>query len=181
MQYDSCYMLKLMLDTNVFDYIYDKNLKDKARNAVDNGKLELFASDVQQQEIENISDDTKKQGIKQMVEELRIEFIPTSAAVVALDKPGKKGYNGSRVDWARVAGDADIKLLEKLERINMKHPLKNKADLLTIHTAIKEDMDFLITGNIDHLKKPLELFKAESGTELQLKNNADLEKLLCLH
>lgn len=43
-----------MLDTNVFDYIYDKNLKDKARNAVDNGKLELFASNVQQQEIEKI-------------------------------------------------------------------------------------------------------------------------------
>jgi hypothetical protein len=60
----------------------------------------------------------------------------------------------------------------------MKHPLKNKADLLTIHTAIKEDMDFLITGNIDHFKKPLELFKAESGTKLQLKNNTDLEKLL---
>jgi hypothetical protein len=39
-------------------------------------------------------------------------------------------------------------------------------------------MDFLITGNIDHFKKPLELFKAESGTKLQLKNNADLEKLL---
>jgi hypothetical protein len=39
-------------------------------------------------------------------------------------------------------------------------------------------MDFLITGNIDHFKKPLELFKAESGTKLQLKNNTDLEKLL---
>jgi hypothetical protein len=42
----------------------------------------------------------------------------------------------------------------------MKHPLKNKADLLTIHTAIKEDMDFLITGNIDHFKKPLGAFQS---------------------
>jgi hypothetical protein len=32
-------MLKVMLDTNAFDFIYDKSLIDKVQNAVDNGSL----------------------------------------------------------------------------------------------------------------------------------------------
>jgi len=43
-------MLKLMLDSNTFDHIYDKDLTNKVQNAVDNGKLQLFATDVQKQD-----------------------------------------------------------------------------------------------------------------------------------
>jgi hypothetical protein len=54
-------MLKVMLDTNAFDFIYDKSLIDKVQNTVGNGSLQLFATDVQRQEIEKIPSDTKKQ------------------------------------------------------------------------------------------------------------------------
>jgi rRNA-processing protein FCF1 len=79
-------MLKLMLDTNTLDHIYDNRLTNRVQNATDNRKLQLFATDIQKQEIEGTSNETRKQGIKQVVEEIRIKFIEISAAVVALDQ-----------------------------------------------------------------------------------------------
>jgi hypothetical protein len=104
------HLLKLVLDSNTFNYIYDNGLTNKVQNAVDNGKLQLFAADVQQQEIEKVGDDTRKQGIKQTAKEIGVKFMETSGTVVALDQPGKKGYNGSRVDMTKVASDEDIQL-----------------------------------------------------------------------
>jgi hypothetical protein len=49
---------------------------------------------------------------------------------------------------------------------------------LRFYTAIKEDMDFLVTENIDDFEKPLKLFKMERGTKLQLRNITDFEKML---
>jgi hypothetical protein len=60
----------------------------------------------------------------------------------------------------------------------MIRPHKNRADLLTFYTAIKEDMDFLVTEKIDDFEKPLKLFKMERGTQLQLRNITDFEKML---
>jgi hypothetical protein len=148
-----------MLDTNAFDYIYDIKLIDKVQKAVDNGKIKLFATDAQYQEIEKIRESTRKQGLKNMAEKLQVAFLATSAAVVGLDKPGKKGLNGSKVGMAKVVSDNDAQLLEALTKVNSKHPLKNTADLLIIYTAIKENMDFLVTANTDDFEKPLELFK----------------------
>jgi hypothetical protein len=39
-------------------------------------------------------------------------------------------------------------------------------------------MDYLVTENMDDFKKPLELFKRERNTELQVIHNTDLGKLL---
>jgi hypothetical protein len=52
-----------------------------------------------------------------------------------------------------------------LTKVNNKHPLKNTADLLIIYTAIKENMEFLVTANTNDFEKPLELFKKERGTK----------------
>lgn len=167
-----------MLDTNTFDHIYDNRLTNKVQNAVDNGKLQLFATDVQKQEIEGIPNNSRKQGIKQAMGEIQIQFIEASAAIVALDQQPRKGFRGSRVGEARVVSEEDSQLLETLTKVNIKHPLKNRADLLIFYTAIKENMDYLVTGNTNDFKKPLELFKIERGTKLQVKNNTDFEKLL---
>jgi hypothetical protein len=167
-----------MMDTNTFDHIYDNALTDKVLNAVDNGKLQLFTTDVQRQEIEKISNSTRKQGIKQMAEKIRVSFEETSGAVAGLDKPGERGFNGSRVGWMRVISDKDAQLLERLTKINKKNPLKNKADLLTFYTAYERKMDYLITRNIEDFVKPLELFKIERGTKLELRSNKDFEKWL---
>jgi hypothetical protein len=167
-----------MLDTNTFDHIYDKGLTNKVQNTVDNGKLQLFATDVQKQEIEKIPNHTRKQGIKQTVEKIRVNFIETSGAVVALDQKGKKGYDGSRVNKARVISAQDKQLLETLTKINIEHHLKNSADLLIFYTAIKENMDCLVTRNTDDFKKPLELFKKERDAKVQVMHNTDFEQLL---
>lgn len=167
-----------MLDTNAFDHIYENDLTDKVLNAVDNGILQLFATDVQEQEIEKISNKIRKQGIKKMAKKIRVDFKGTSAAVVALDQPGKKGFNGSKVEMASVVSDEDEQLLKTLKKVNIQHPLKNSADLLTFYTAIKESMDYLITANMDDYEKPLELFQIERGIKLKLRNNKDFEKWL---
>jgi hypothetical protein len=69
-----------MLDSNSFDYIYDYKLADNVRKAVDDGKIKLFATHVQQQEIEKIGDYTRKLVIKQMAEKMQVTFMETSAA-----------------------------------------------------------------------------------------------------
>jgi hypothetical protein len=167
-----------MLDSNTFDYIYDNGLTNKVQKAVDDGKLELFATDVQQQEIEKISNGARKQGIKQTAEGIRARFIETSAMVIGLDQPGKRGFDGSRIGHARIASEEDIQLLEALKKVDIKHPLKNSADLLIFHTAIKQNMDYLITGNTDDFEKPLELFRRERYSKLQVVHNTDLATLL---
>jgi hypothetical protein len=170
-------MYTLMLDSNSFDYIYDNMLADKVQKAVIDGKVQLFATDAQKQEIEKISNNTRKQGIKQMAEDIQVTFIETSAMVAGLDKPGKKGFSGSRAGLARVVSDEDAQLLEQLKDNSM-NPLKNTADLLTFYTAYKRNMDYLITADIHDFKKSLELFKIKRGTKLQLKDNVDINDLL---
>jgi hypothetical protein len=146
------HLYSIMLDSNSFDYIYDSKLTENVRKAVDDGKIELFATDEQEQEIEKIGDNARKLGIKQMAEKMQATFLGTSAAAVGLDKLGKRGFNGSRVGMSKVVSDDDAKLLGALKKVNIKHPLKNEADLLTIYTAIKENMDFLVQQTLPTLK-----------------------------
>jgi hypothetical protein len=167
-----------MLDSNMFEYIYDNKLTDNVRRAVDEGKIKTFATDVQKQEIEKIAENTRKRGIKQMAEKIQVTFLETSACVVGLDKPGRKGFNGSRVGMAKVVSDNDAQLLEVLTKANIKGPLKNKADLLICYTAIKENMDFLVTANTKDFENVLELFRLDRGTKLQLKSNKDIKDFL---
>jgi hypothetical protein len=167
-----------MLDSNAFDYIYDKKLTEKVRKAVDDGKVKLFATVAQRQEIAKISDSTRRQGLEQTSEKIKVTLLETSAAVVGLDKPGKKGFNGSGVGMAKAVSDDDAQLLESLTKLNSKHPLKNEADLLIFYTAIKENMDFLVTDNRDDFEKPLELFKKERSMRLELRSNRDIKDFL---
>ena len=168
------------MDTNTFDYIYDKaGLTNKVQKAVDNGKIKLFATDVQKQEIEGIkNNEERKQGIQQVIKEIRVEFIETSAAVIALDQQCEKGFPGSKVDSARIVSDEDGELLETVSKLSTECLFKNQADLLIFYKAIKENMDYVVTGNTAHFKKPLERFEMERGTKLQIKNRKEFAKLL---
>lgn len=170
--------IKLMLDTNTFDYIYDNGLTNMVRNLVARGKLQLFATDVQEQEIDMIPNDKRKEDLKQTIREIGVKIIGTSAATVAPSQQSKKGFHGSRVDEARAAGANDVELLNMLVKSNIKHVLKNEADLLIFFTALKEDMDYLVTGDTDDFNNPLELFRMKRGTKLQIKDNTDFKRLL---
>ena len=134
---------------------------------------------MQKQEIEGIkNNEERKQGIQQVIKEIRVEFIETSAAVVALDQQCEKGFPGSKVDSARIVSDEDGELLETVSKLSTECLFKNQADLLIFYTAIKENMDYVVTGNTAHFKKPLERFKMERGTKLQIKNRKEFAKLL---
>jgi rRNA-processing protein FCF1 len=168
-----------MLDSNTFDYIYNSGLTNRVQNAVDNGKLQLFATDVQEQEIEKISNDTRKQVIRQTAEKIRVAFIETWGMVVGPDQPSNRGFGGSRVDHFRIPSDQDVQLFKILEQVNMQHPLKNSGDILILYTAIKENMDYLVTED-KRFKKSLELFKIKRNTKVQIIDNEGFKKLLRL-
>jgi hypothetical protein len=169
------------LDNNAFDYIHDNNLTDKARKVVDGGKVRLLATDVQKQESENLPNN-KQERQQQLIEtsqKIGAEFIETSGAVVALDQECKDGFRGSRVNWARVIDDWEKQLLEAITHMSMQRPLKNCADVLTLFTAVKENMDYLVT-NDGEFEKSLKVLKMDIDTKLQIMGFEDFRGLLCM-
>jgi hypothetical protein len=170
-------MYALMLDSNPFVYIYDNKLTDKLRKAVDDGKVKLFATDVQKQEIQKISNSTRKKGVKQTAQEIQVAFIATSGAVLGSDQEGRDGFGGSRVDQSRVIDDQEKRLLEIITRKGMQRPLKNSADVLTLFSAIKENIDYLVT-NDTAFEKLLEVLKMDMDIVLKIKSYEDFNKLL---
>jgi rRNA-processing protein FCF1 len=91
-----------MLDSNALDYVYDNRLTEKVRKAVDDRKVKLFATDAQKQEITKISNSTRKQRLEQTAKKIRVSFRDTSAAVVGLNKPGKKVSMIQELEWRRL-------------------------------------------------------------------------------
>jgi hypothetical protein len=166
-----------MLDTNAFDYIYDSKLTVKVREAVDDGRVRLFASDAQSQEIERFSNSTRKRGLKQTAKKIRVTYIETSGAIAALDQECEDGFRGSRVEWAKVIDCREKKLLEKIIHMGMRRLLKNSSDVLTLFTAIKENIGCLVT-NDGGFEKSLRVLKKELDTELQIISHEDFGRLL---
>ena len=90
---------------------------------------------MQKQEIEGIkNNEERKQGIQQVIKEIRVEFIETSAAVVALDQQCEKGFPGSKVDSARIVSDEDGELLETVSKLSTECLFKNQADLNILYS-----------------------------------------------
>ena len=97
--------------------------------------------------------------------------------VVGSDRPTKKGFGGSRINHCRILDDQDVQLLEELRQVNMQNPLKNSGDILTLYTAIKENIDYLVTKDT-RFKKSLELFKVKKDTMLQVIDHEGFKGLL---
>jgi hypothetical protein len=159
-----------MLDKNAFDYIIKNKLRDKVRNAVNNGKFQLFATDVQRQEIDADEDRTRVEAINQLIVESGIEFLPTLGIIVQDEPKDKRGYRGPRANYVVLSSEEDRELLTVL------NPRK-RADRLILNTA-KQDMDYLVTDNIDDFEEQLERLKKVTHTKLELKTNEDFEELL---
>jgi hypothetical protein len=60
-------LYKLLVDTNIFDHIYNNNLAAKVKNFVDNGIISVFAISVQWDELEGMSDIKVKSAIENMM------------------------------------------------------------------------------------------------------------------
>ena len=91
-----------MLDTNAFDFIFDNDLIDKVNALVKNGKIILCSTHVQDDEIEKIPYQIKKEKIKTIL------YKPVIASVgfSATDEPTNRGYVGARSDLC-IAIDSD--------------------------------------------------------------------------
>jgi hypothetical protein len=170
-----------MLDTNTFYYIYDNGLIDKIKTSASKRNLKLFATHIQLDEIQKSGDDTRKEAIMliKAIENLHVKIIPTCATVVDIEKEySRHGFIGSKVGQTRLPKQQeDIGLLEDLKKVNSKNPLKNTSDLIILYTAVIENMDFLVTHNIDDFKKGL-VFKENKNMNLQLINNHEFGKLV---
>jgi hypothetical protein len=171
----------LLLDNNAFDYIYDNNLTDKVLKAVDEGKVQLFATDVQKQESENFPNNkqTRKQQLIETSEKIRVEFIATYGGVVAPNQDDVEGFGGSKPDRVRVMGDREKQLSEAITHYCIQDQLKNSADVLALITAIMKNMDYLVT-NDEGFEKSLKILKMDIDTKLQIMSFEDFRGLLCM-
>jgi hypothetical protein len=154
-----------MVDTNIFDHIYNNNLAAKVKNFVDNGIISVFATSVQWDELGGMSDIKVKSTIENMMRQtLSLKTIPYYLSFVSdyPEEPQRPGFQRSRVGGA-AASDLDEDQIKELKSLcgptNGRNPIGTKrADIMIIATAMKNDMDFAVTKD-EEWKKLVEELK----------------------
>lgn len=172
-------MITAMLDTNAFDYIYEKNLEPKLKEAVSKESLRLFITHVQLDEINKMRDERKKEYSLKAIESIPVFNLLTTIGYVGSSEESKHGYIGGRIGMMRIAGDDTAAKLESLKKQNMKNPMKNTADLTILQTAIDNDLDYIITQNDADFNRELESLKkiVNKNVKLKIAHNAQLDLL----
>ena len=164
-----------MLDTNAIDFIFDNysSLVPKLETLVNSNILRLYITHIQLDEIEKIKNIAKRESIKKIIGRIKIQTINTSNAVVGTDSPSKHGFIGSKVGMAKIVDNSDADILKKLQR-NTTNPMGNTADLSILFTAVKENMDYLVTHNIKDFKNLLKNMSKDRPNKLVIKPNSSL-------
>jgi len=135
-----------MLDTNVFDFLYDNDLIDWINSFVNNGRIKLYVTHIQNDELKKIKDPIKKEQIKK----IQVILISTSGAVVGTET--KRGFEGSRIGFATIDGIREISKIAESSGTDT-HPLGKKADELIVNTATEEKFDYLVSDDEDDIPK----------------------------
>ena len=73
-----------------------------------------------------------------------------------------------------LVNDADLQILENLQKYTRSNPMSNTADLLILYTSIKKKMDYLITDD-NHFGPMLKEISKFIPNHLQLRKNCDLD------
>ena len=156
-----------MLDTNTFDYIFDQNILPIVSSLINSEFISLVICRVQIDEIDKISDAQKKQ----FIENIPCEKIPTSIGYVGVEDRYNRGYLAPRVDWCKAVDDEDAKLVNKYRRGRTEsHPVGNEGDLSIVFTAIKENLDFLVSDDSE-VQRIFEGLKSDFDSELKFLDN----------
>jgi len=150
-----------MLDTNAFDEIYDNRLGDELKLAVDAGRIRFFMTHIQQDEIAKMRDSNKRTYSQNAITSIPVEIIASSAGVFGTNKRTKHGFEGSRVGGFRFSGDTE--LLDSLKSTNSKNPMGKDADLLIAYTAVKENMNYLVTENVGNFAQVVHQMNRKLG------------------
>ena len=164
-----------MLDTNTLDYIYINKISliPKLKN-FSKKQIHLYITQVQQDEINKMTNDYKKNCINKIISIIGIKRVPTSNAIIGIDEPSKHGFIGSKIGMSELVDDADLHILERIQKYNLTNPMGNTADLSILYTSVKKKMDYLITDNTSDFEPMLKEMSKFITNYLQLKKNHDL-------
>lgn len=165
-----------MLDTNTLDYIYANNtrLVPKLKN-FSKKHIHLYITHVQQDEINKISNISKRSCINKIISIIGIKRVLTASTTIGNGtSTSKHGFMDSQIDMYKLVDDNDLDILEKLKSTTS-NPMSNTADLSILYTAVKKKMDYLITDNTSDFESILQKINKFIPTYLQLKKNRDLD------
>ena len=167
-----------MLDTNTLDYIYDEKIKlvPKLRNLAKK-HIHLYITNIQQDEINKMTDNNKKNCINKIISNIGIRRILTSSALTGINEPSKHGFISSNISISEFVHDVDLPILEKLHKYTVSNPIGNAADLSILYTAIKKKMHYLITDNTSDFGPMLKEMSKSIPNYLQVQKNDYLDSL----
>jgi rRNA-processing protein FCF1 len=142
-----------MFDASVFNFIDRHNLYSGLESFFGNNKdIQIYITSTQVDEINAISDASKRTRILDLVHAISTKKVPASLGVAGLDESSshKFGYKGPKVEEFRVA-DIDESKPEEIEKLRgsvKKNPLgEHTADITILDTTMIENMDYLVTAD----------------------------------
>jgi rRNA-processing protein FCF1 len=146
---------KLMIDTSVFNHIYNHNLTSDIESFFRNNKgIEVYITTTQEEELNAITDACRKASILGLIRAISTKIVAASLGVAGLDdtSPHTFGYKGPRageVGVAEINGN-NLDEIKKLRGSVKRNPLGEfAADVTILDTAVIEDMDYLVTSDKD--------------------------------
>lgn len=161
-----------MLDTNTLDYIYFNKihlvpkLKDFSKKHIN-----LYITHIQQDEINNIKDSSKKDCITKIISSIKIKRVLAVSTIIDIDKQSKHTLIEPMLDIYKLGDESDLHILKKLRKQPFSNNMGKTADLLIIYAAIKKKMDYLITDNTYDFEPILKEMSKFIPNYLQVKKN----------
>jgi hypothetical protein len=148
-----------MFDTSVFNFIDEQNLYSDIEAFFSHNKnISVYVCDTQLLEIGSIANTSKKERIGNMIKKIPLETVICSLGYVGTNKPSHRlAERGFRVGRFRVAdiNESKHREIEKLER--------DTSDVTILHTAITEEMDHLVTCDLEMKTRLHELLRKVSN------------------
>jgi hypothetical protein len=173
--------LKLMLDTNCFDFIFNQGLLQKMVTARAEGKAEFYFTIVQRDEIEAFKDKdpAKYQYVQEVIEKVPIEEVYLHGAYLGIDEDTdtKRRYHGPR--FGHMTFEEHDPLFDQLKsKLTDSHPLGDRGDLEIIRTAYYKKMDCIVTKNKEPFTSLVKQLQVERGSKLKVISHTDLPAFL---
>jgi len=170
-------ILKVMLDTNAFDEIYVRGLKETLSNATSSGKVQFYITQIQANEISKVVDEVKRSYILSVIESVPVVKLLTSGGRFGTARPTRVGFTGSSWSGFSFGGTNDAAPLNRFQRQHRRNPMGNSADLLIANTAVQQKCDYLVSSNAEDFKNVIAALNTEYSGNVQL---IDIARLLVL-
>ena len=165
-------MISFMLDTNTLDYVFDHDLLEKLSLIVESKRIQLIICRVQMDEIEKITEHSKKQYI----ELIPYEKIPVSVGWIGVEDRFNRGFLAPRVGWVNLVDEGDAKIINQYRRKRTDtHPVGNEGDLSIVFTAVKQKLNYLVSNDME-VKRLHQKLKADFHSDLNFIDNETFVK-----